>query len=140
MENQMNKELSNVKKKKRDIIFIGVLLVVALIAFFVVDKFIKKDGNKVVIKVDGEIVKIVNLTDTNNIIVNGYDGGTNTVVIENGTVYMTEADCPDKICVNTGKISKIGETIVCLPHRVVVEIQGEVSQSDSDDSIDSVVK
>lgn len=136
----MNKELSNVKKKKRDIIFIGVLLVVALIAFFVVDKFIKKDGNKVVIKVDGEIVKIVNLTDTNNIIVNGYDGGTNTVVIENGTVYMTEADCPDKICVNTGKISKIGETIVCLPHRVVVEIQGEVSQSDSDDSIDSVVK
>lgn len=136
----MNKELSNVKKKKRDIIFIGVLLVVALIAFFVVDKFIKKDGNKVVIKVDGEIVKIVNLTDTNNIIVNGYDGGTNTVVIENGTVYMTEADCPDKICVNTGKISKIGETIVCLPHRVVVEIQGEESQSDSDDSIDSVVK
>ena len=92
----MNTELSNVKKKKRDIIFIGVLLVVALIAFFVVDKFIKKDGNKVVIKVDGEIVKIVNLTDTNNIIVNGYDGGTNTVVIENGTVYMTEADCPDK--------------------------------------------
>lgn len=140
MENQMNTELSNVKKKKRDIIFIGVLLVVALIAFFVVDKFIKKDGNKVVIKVDGEIVKIVNLTDTNNIIVNGYDGGTNNVVIENGTVYMTEADCPDKICVNTGKISKIGETIVCLPHRVVVEIQGEVSQSDSDDSIDSVVK
>ena len=140
MENQMNTELSNVKKKKRDIIFIGVLLVVALIAFFVVDKFIKKDGNKVVIKVEGEIVKIVNLTDTNNIIVNGYDGGTNTVVIENGTVYMTEADCPDKICVNTGKISKIGETIVCLPHRVVVEIQGEVSQSDSDDSIDSVVK
>ena len=136
----MNTELSNVKKKKRDIIFIGVLLVVALIAFFVVDKFIKKDGNKVVIKVDGEIVKIVNLTDTNNIIVNGYDGGTNTVVIENGTVYMTEADCPVKICVNTGKISKIGETIVCLPHRVVVEIQGEVSQSDSDDSIDSVVK
>lgn len=136
----MNTELSNVKKKKRDIIFIGVLLVVALIAFFVVDKFIKKDGNKVVIKVDGEIVKIVNLTDTNNIIVNGYDGGTNTVVIENGTVYMTEADCPDKICVNTGKISKIGETIVCLPHRVVVEIQGEVSQSDNDDSIDSVVK
>lgn len=136
----MNTELSNVKKKKRDIIFIGVILVMALIAFFVVDKFIKKDGNKVVIKVDGEIVKIVNLTDTNNIIVNGYDGGTNTVVIENGTVYMTEADCPDKICVNTGKISKIGETIVCLPHRVVVEIQGEVSQSDSDDSIDSVVK
>ena len=136
----MNTELSNVKKKKRDIIFIGVLLVVALIAFFVIDKFIKKDGNKVVIKVDGEIVKIVNLTDTNNIIVNGYDGGTNTVVIENGIVYMTEADCPDKICVNTGKISKIGETIVCLPHRVVVEIQGEVPQSDSDDSIDSVVK
>ena len=37
---------------------------------------------------------------------------------------MTDADCPDKLCVKTGRISKTGETIVCLPHRVVVEIIG----------------
>ncbi len=138
----MDTQFGNVKKKKKDIIFIGVLLAVALIAFFVVDRFIKKDGDKVVIKVDGEVVKIINISNSQSIIVNGYEGGTNTVVIENGTVYMTEADCPDKICVNTGKISRTGETIVCLPHRVVVEIEssGITNEGDSNDSIDSVVK
>ena len=63
-------------------------------------------------------------------------GGVNKVVINDGKVSMTEADCPDELCVKTGKISRVGETIVCLPHRVVVEIKG----SQDDDSIDSVVR
>ena len=41
---------------------------------------------------------------------------------------MKDADCPDKLCEKTGKISKNGETIVRLPHRVVVEIQGGEAQ------------
>jgi hypothetical protein len=44
---------------------------------------------------------------------------------------MKDADCPDKLCEKTGKISKNGETIVCLPHRVVVEIQGGEGNVDS---------
>ncbi len=51
--------------------------------------------------------------------------GTNTVVIENGQAYMTDADCPDKICEEMGRISKPGETIVCLPHQLIVEISDE---------------
>ena len=66
-----------------------------------------------------------------SVTVEGYQGGSNTVVIENGTVYMKDADCPDKLCEKTGKISKNGETIVCLPHRVVVEIQGGEGNVDS---------
>ena len=50
------------------------------------------------------------------------DLGTNIVVIEDGFVYVREADCPDKICVHHVRISRVGETIVCLPHRLVVEI------------------
>ncbi len=51
--------------------------------------------------------------------------GTNTIVIEDGSAYVTDADCPDKICEEMGKISKSGETIVCLPHKLIVEISDE---------------
>ncbi|MFR4337598.1 MAG: NusG domain II-containing protein [Lachnospira pectinoschiza] len=50
---------------------------------------------------------------------------------------MTDADCPDKLCVKTGMISKTGETIVCLPHRVVVEIIGAAAD---DSGVDSIVR
>lgn len=50
------------------------------------------------------------------------DGGANTFEIKNGAVYMREADCHDKICVGMHSISKPGETIVCLPHKLVLAI------------------
>lgn len=49
-------------------------------------------------------------------------GTANILTIEDGLVYMESADCPDQICVNTGKISLLNQTIICLPNRVVVEI------------------
>ena len=51
--------------------------------------------------------------------------GYNFVHIEYGQVWITEADCRDQICVNHKRIEKVGETIVCLPHKLVVEIVGE---------------
>lgn len=50
--------------------------------------------------------------------------GHNVLVIENGTVRMEESSCPDQVCVHTGTIDKPGQTIVCLPNRVVIEITG----------------
>lgn len=47
----------------------------------------------------------------------------NTVIIKNKQVYMSYADCPDKICIAKGKISKKGESIICLPNSVSVEIK-----------------
>ena len=48
--------------------------------------------------------------------------GANTVVIEGGRAYMREALCPDHLCVKTGKIHSVGERIICLPNKVVVEV------------------
>jgi len=45
-----------------------------------------------------------------------------TVVIENGCVYVSDSDCDDKICVNTGRISRSGQSVVCLPKKVSVRI------------------
>ena len=50
------------------------------------------------------------------------DNGNNKVEIHDKSVEMKEADCPDKYCVKQGKINKIRQNIVCLPHKIVVEI------------------
>ena len=119
------------KKIKRDIILIASLLIVCAAAFLIINFVVKKDGSTAVVKVDGNIAYTLPLEKNASVTVEGYQGGSNTVVIENGAAYMKNADCPDKLCEKTGKISKNGETIVCLPHRVVVEIQGGAGDVDS---------
>ena len=56
--------------------------------------------------------------------------GHNKVIIGDGVVWMEEADCPDKLCVNQGRISKAGQTIICLPNRIMVTIIGGTAQYD----------
>ncbi len=51
--------------------------------------------------------------------------GYNIVAVQDGAVMVTDADCRDQICVEHKKISRTGETIVCLPHKLVVEITGD---------------
>lgn len=50
--------------------------------------------------------------------------GTNTVQVEKGRIRVSEADCPDRVCVNQGWISDGTVPVVCLPHRLMVEIRG----------------
>ena len=50
--------------------------------------------------------------------------GTNTVLVEQGRIRVSEADCPDQICVRQGYISDDIIPIVCLPHRLMIEIVG----------------
>lgn len=135
--NKRSKALDNKVRLKRDIILVLSMVIIAAAAFLIINYIVKKDGSYAVIKVDGNVIKTLDLnSDETTIEVNGYQGGVNKVVINDGKVSMTEADCPDELCVKTGKISRVGETIVCLPHRVVVEIKG----SQDDDSIDSIVR
>ena len=135
--NKRIKALDNKVRLKRDIILVLSMVIIAAAAFLIINFAVKKDGSYAVIKVDGNVIKTLDLNSGETTIeVNGYQGGVNKVVINDGKVSMTEADCPDELCVKTGKISRVGETIVCLPHRVVVEIKG----SQDDDSIDSVVR
>lgn len=45
---------------------------------------------------------------------------------------MIEADCPDKLCVHQGYISRVGEVLVCIPNKVVVEIKSDDSEKELD--------
>ena len=128
--------MTNKTKYKRDLILILVCVAVAAAAYIFMNYVIKKNGNYAVIKVDGKVINTLELDKDTTLNVTGYQGGTNIVTIKGGRVKMTEADCPDELCVKTGWVSRTGETIVCLPHRVVVEITG----SNDDDAIDSIVR
>lgn len=54
-----------------------------------------------------------------------------TVEIKGGEVRVTDSNCPDRVCVHTGSISKDGSAIVCLPARVTVEIHDTEEQYDA---------
>lgn len=110
------------RKAAHDIIFIAVMAAAALVIYAFI-RLLSADGEYAVITVDGKEYASKPLNEY--AVIDISDGsGYNRIVISDGSAYMEEADCPDRICVKTGRIRKNGETIVCLPHRVVVEIKG----------------
>ncbi|MDY4954434.1 MAG: NusG domain II-containing protein [Candidatus Onthomonas sp.] len=79
----------------------------------------------VVVKVGGMLRASYSLMEDRVVTITGVGGGTNELHIEAGTVYLTEATCPDHLCVRQGVIRRAGESIVCLPNQVVVELRSE---------------
>ena len=102
--------------KKGDIVII-VSVAVAFVASIVLLVGLSGQCSTVTVKQNNEIVYSQKLSYDANVTLE-----TNTVVIKDGIVYMSDATCKNQVCVNSGKISKKGESIVCLPNRVIVEI------------------
>ena len=73
--------------------------------------------------VDGTETDVLPLNQDTALTVTGYGGNTCLVNITSGRADVTEASCPDKLCVHQKSISRSGETIVCLPARIVIEVQ-----------------
>ncbi len=110
------------KKKTllRDLLLILALLLIAL-ALWLAFGAQKAEGACAVVIVEGEEAARYRL-DKNGVY--PLNGGSNTLVIENGYAWLSEATCPDKICVHMGKIHLNGQLIVCLPNAVVVTVEG----------------
>ena len=111
------------KKIRNDIILIAVILIICL-GVFLCFKSNLKSGKSAVVTVNGEKVMTLSLSE-NTIKKINTDLGENIIEINSGVVNISQADCPDKICVHHRAIKSTGETIVCLPHKLVVEIAGE---------------
>lgn len=114
--------------KKFDKIIIVTLLLISLISIIVL-KMPKENsqGEKyVVIYVNRELYKKISLMDNNldKTFKIETEFGYNIVQIKNGGVNIIDADCPDKYCVTDGFIDQPGQMLVCLPHRLVIEIKG----------------
>jgi len=115
--------MKEVSKKKRlvfDCVLILALLILAVALYFQFGAG-KDAGAAAVVIVDGEETARYPLSKNGTYALNG---GTNTLVIENGYAWMSEAECPDKICVHMGKIHLDGQLIVCLPNGVIVTVEG----------------
>lgn len=110
--------------KRNDWILLGVLSAVGLLALLLCYAFLGGTGEEVVVTVDGNEVMRLPLSEDTEVTVTGYGGGTNTLVIQDGKVWVREASCPDQICVHTGYADEV-KSIVCLPNRVVVSLEQE---------------
>ena len=119
----MEKPLKS-KLKIRTAIFSCSILFLVIILFLIQNH---ENGSFVIVNVDG-VKSTYSLNEDMQIALNN---GTNTLVIEDGYVYMLEANCPDHICIKQGKINKKGQTITCLPNKITVSIS-------SDDDIDII--
>ena len=79
-------------------------------------------GETVQIRAAGRVVQTFPLSENRTFEITGVDGGTNLLVIRDGAAWIEEADCPDALCVGMGHIRRVGQSVVCLPHKVVVEV------------------
>ena len=113
------------KKRRNDIVLIAILLAAALAAFAVI-QLTKKSGGYAVVVQEGKEIAAYPLNEDTTVTFTSPAGGYNTLVIKDGKADVTEADCPDKLCVNQHSISFDGETIVCLPKKLVVKVVSEV--------------
>ena len=107
---------------RNDLILIAVLMIFAMIPL--VPRPSSLIPKKAVVKVDGRIVRELDLTTEETFTLETRDGE-NFIAIRNGAVAVVAADCPDKICVRRGAIDTVGETIACVPHKLLIEIAGD---------------
>ncbi len=119
--------------KKADIILIAILAgVLSGFALLSAGRQMPAEGKsaaQVEITLEGE-TRLYPLDQDTQFTLTTSSGGKNTVVIKDGEVRVTEADCPDRICVTMGAISRTGQTIVCMPHQLVIRIKGKDQEID----------
>lgn len=126
---------------RNDIILISVIAIIS-VALLLVWKLVYLKGQNadsdacVRVTVDGRVYGTYPLSKDDTIEIKNVDGDvTNTLVIKDGVADVTAADCPDHLCVKQKAISKEGESIICLPNKVVVTVK-----SNTKSDIDSISK
>lgn len=111
--------------KKGDMVLVLVVMMLAAVSFLMMAG--RKTGDKVFITANGRVTEYP-LHQNRTISLEGQGNGYNIVVVEDGSVYMKQASCPDQICVHHKKINKDGETIICLPNAVYISVDSSAKK------------
>ena len=116
---QTKENHSRGKKLIYDAILVLALLVAGLSALLIF-KSCAEEGSSVTVAVGGEEIASYSLNINAR-----YElgGGTNILVVENGEAFMESATCPRQMCVNFGRVSHVGEAIVCNHYNIVVTVR-----------------
>ena len=115
---------------RNDILLIVGLLTVAAIGIFYLF-VLRSEGNTVKVTVDGELYGVYSLSKnvTEDIYTGENNHHLNRLVIKDGKAYVETATCPDGICVSHNPVFREGESIICLPHGVVIAVVTENSNA-----------
>ena len=119
------------KHRRNEIILIGVIVLLA--AFYFLWKALTPaaEGAEVVVQVGGEEYARLPLSEDAELDIAQKGERHNHLVIRDGIATVTEATCPDGLCVHQADISRDGEMIVCLPNEVLITIEnGEENELD----------
>lgn len=125
--------------KKKDIIIITIILIAAGIFYFVYNMMSYKGDAKAEIYYESELIMTVMLNEKED---RAFTLPQNEHVVfhlyEDGSIRFEESDCPDKVCINSGKLKHIGSSAACLPNKVILKI---VPVKDTDDNdVDLIVR
>ncbi|MDD4512453.1 MAG: NusG domain II-containing protein [Eubacteriales bacterium] len=115
--------------KREIVIIIAVLALLGLLAAAVGFSGGKAETARVL--VDGQTVKLLSLSADCEYLYTGSEGAENLIVVKNGGVSVVSANCRDGLCVNQGAKSRAGQSIVCLPHKLIVQLEGDSSEVDA---------
>lgn len=109
--------------KKKEAIILVIIIICCGAAIIVMNYLKKETGNIVKIEYQGEVLYEANLNKDNEYVIGNKDSADyNIVKISDGKVCVIEADCRDQICVKKGYICNVGESIICLPHKLVITV------------------
>ncbi len=109
------------KKFKFDFIVILIVIVIAA-SFYFIPKISNDSLGDVVVIQDKQIIGSYSLKEDRTVPIKGLNDGYNLLMIQNGTARICDANCPDMLCVKQKHISRNHESIICLPHKLVIQI------------------
>ncbi|MBR5975665.1 MAG: NusG domain II-containing protein [Clostridiales bacterium] len=129
-----------------DGVVIGAVIVLCgllLLSSWIYGKTVRSRSRVVRITMDGQVIlerEMADFTEPMEYRITSADGEM-VIYLSSEKVYVKESSCPDKICMHTGELTKIGEGAVCLPNRVVVQIiSGNGETDDPDAKVDVVAR
>lgn len=120
--------------KKADIILALILVITGLAASIIVATGYDNVGSKVNVYVDNNLYGTYSLDKDREVTIHNKEH-LNKITIKQGKVSMSFSNCKNKDCMKQGEISKQSQSIICLPNKVVVEIEGSSSKNEDYDSI-----
>ena len=113
-----------IRKYKKDIMILTVLSAASIAIYFILPVFYGSGGDMAGVYVDGELYASYDLLYSQRYRIPVGDEY-NEVLIEHGKIRVSSSSCRNQVCVNHAPISKNGESIICLPHKLVIKIENK---------------
>ena len=119
--------------KKTDLIIIFVLLIISVCGLFLYKKVFSEKQCFANIYYESDLVKTIDLSKKEDYIFSLQQNEHVLIqVFSDGSIAFKESDCPDKICIKSGKLRMVGESAACLPNKIVIKIVSGEKHNNND--------